>query len=147
MNEQDRWEIGKRYVFKAKYINSNENAILFRQIVSDGYLFRDHLWIPSTKKFEKLKLNENDEIIFSGKVNNYYKGHEPEKLFGYYIYKHDQVLVPDITIKNIYIMDVIRYIPPDIPDIPETPDIPDISELSEIQIEKQEIDIDDNNDK
>lgn len=110
----DKWkkQIGKRIKLKSQYINSSGEAILLRNITTlEGEVFRDHIWLPSTKKFEKLNLMKNDQIIFEGKINTYYKGHEPEKIYGVYLYRHDQVLVPDITVKNINILEVIRYVP------------------------------------
>lgn len=96
-------QIGKEFLFQANYITNSGDAVLLRHIVAVHHdqLFRDHVWLPTSKKFEQLKLTENEQIIFRATVNWYSKGHEPEKIYGTYLYKHDQQLVKDLTLKNI----------------------------------------------
>lgn len=84
-----RWweQISRRFAFYATILKrSHDGYLLLGDIhTTDGIFFRDHLWVPNTKKFNKLGLDAGDDIFFSAKVNQYMSKPTVE-INGFYVY-------------------------------------------------------------
>ena len=48
--------------------------MLLRDVVTlDGKRFREHMWLPYTKRFKRLKLRQGQSVQFKGKLKQYRK--------------------------------------------------------------------------
>lgn len=65
-----------RYGTKTNWHGYPEKTILLKDIKdASGKIVTDHLWFNCTQGFQKLILNENDEVIFDARVRDYIKGY------------------------------------------------------------------------
>ena len=53
-------DIGQTYILLDNVIDIDTNVE-----------FRDHVWIKSTKRFEKLNLKKGDKVLFTARVEEY----------------------------------------------------------------------------
>ncbi len=73
----------QRFKFKAtvdgfgvkNYKQHETTTICLINIVRNGKLVTDHIWVNLTKGFEKLKLKIGDFIQFEARVKGYWKGY------------------------------------------------------------------------
>jgi hypothetical protein len=65
-----------RYGTKTNWHGYPEKTILLKDIKdTSGKVVTDHLWFNCTLGFQKLALNENDEVVFDARVKDYIKGY------------------------------------------------------------------------
>jgi len=66
--------IGKRVRFVAVYTGCTRKGLLLHDVATQaGDSFRDHMWLPNTKRFRKLRLRAGMQISFKAKVKRYRK--------------------------------------------------------------------------
>ena len=102
MDTNSQWKIGTRYRFigeveairpeklppKVRKKRKAKLHLLLADIEdADGNFFRDHLWIPYTRKFKSLQLEHGDIITFWAKVYNYRRFKTHRGYGGRYTYR------------------------------------------------------------
>lgn len=66
--------------FKVSYRDHYLPVLLLKDVKHDGVVVADHLWVNYTKGFSKLgQLEDNDVIVFDGRLVTYEKGYYTEK--------------------------------------------------------------------
>lgn len=66
--------MGKPIELIGVYKRHNGKHMLLRDVVTtDGRPFRDHMWLPYTKRFRRLKLRPDQTVHFKGKLAQYRK--------------------------------------------------------------------------
>lgn len=66
--------MGKPIELIGVYKYNNGNHMLLHDVVTmDGRPFRDHMWLPYTKRFRKLRLRPDQSVRFKGKLAQYRK--------------------------------------------------------------------------
>lgn len=67
----------ERYGKKSAYKGPPITTLLFKNIRDvNGAQFSDHVWFTTNKQFEKLDLQEGDNICFDARVKPYWKGYK-----------------------------------------------------------------------
>lgn len=97
------WEghIGKRYTFTGVFACVQTGHMLLEDVRrTDGVLFRDHLFVPFTRRFKRLDLREGDVLRLSGKVNRYFKKGRHQ----WDVPRFRCELSPDLEITNISVI-------------------------------------------
>jgi len=98
-------QISREYVFKATYMSSKDGHMRLIDISTDaGVYFRDHIYLPYTKRFKRLELERFDVIRFRAKVNSYRKKHPAFVNLP----RHPKRLVRMICLTNIHVLGVQR---------------------------------------
>lgn len=74
----------ERHTFSAKFVRKGYKSgfrgdittYLFSDVMCDGELLTDHIWITETKGLKSLDLVENNIVQFNARVSLYTKGYQ-----------------------------------------------------------------------
>lgn len=101
------WEaqISKAFTFTATYERAGARYMLLKDVQRepDGARFRDHLFVPFTARFKRLRLQHGDVLRLRGKVNRYYKKGPEQRDVPRFLAD----LIPDLEITNIRVLEKV----------------------------------------